>query len=120
MPTPNASLTVRLETPAGHRWSGTLPIEVRDCVKLTLRARGLSDDKFEVPAGRYFVTALLPNGEQSTVDDIVELQPGEDKQVQLSVTTLAFPPTLQTPTTCGDSVRAFPRPVTQFFSSQNA
>ena len=43
------------------------PVEVRDAAKLVLRARGLSDDKLEVPAGRYFVTAVLPNGEQMTL-----------------------------------------------------
>jgi hypothetical protein len=116
---PKASLTVRLDVPSHHRWSGTFPIEVRDCAKLVLTARGFSDGKFEVPAGRYFVTALLPNGQQVTVDDIVELQPGEDKQVELSVTNLDFPATLQNTTTFGDSVKQFVRPVSQLFASQS-
>ena len=89
-----ASLTVKLETPLNHRWSGTFPVEVRDSTKLVLAAKGVSDDKLEVPAGRYLVTATLPNGQQATVDDIVDLQPGDDKQVQLSLADFDFPESL--------------------------
>lgn len=119
MENPKAFLTVKLDTPSNQRWSGTFPIEVRDSAKLVLTARGLSDGRIEVPAGRYIVTALLPNGEQATVEDIVVLQPGEDKQVALSIMSLDFPVTLQNTTTFGDSVKEFARPVTQFFASQN-
>ena len=45
-----ASLTVKLDAPSGQRWSGTFPVEVRDCVKLVLRAKGVSDGKLEVPS----------------------------------------------------------------------
>jgi hypothetical protein len=119
MANPIALLTVRLDTPSDHRWSGTFPIEVRDSTKLVLTATGVSGDKLEVPAGRYFVTASLPNGQQVTVDDIVDLQPGDDKQVQLSAMDLDFPAALQNTNTLADSVKEFVRPLTQYFSSRN-
>ena len=56
MADPKATLTFKLDTPPNQRWSGALPIEVRD-EKLVLRARGVSDDTLEVPPGRYYVTA---------------------------------------------------------------
>ncbi|HEV7409516.1 MAG TPA: hypothetical protein VGO01_13610 [Bradyrhizobium sp.] len=114
-----ASLTVKLDTPSNQRWSGTFPVEVRDCVKLVLRARGVSDGKLEVPPGRYLVTAILPNGQQAAADDIVELGAGEDREVKVSVSDLDFPSSLQNITTLGDSVRAFARPMTQYFTSHN-
>jgi hypothetical protein len=114
-----ASLTVKLDAPSNQRWSGTFPIEVRDCVKLVLRARGVSDGKIEVPPGRYYVSAMLPNGQQAAADDIVDLKPGDDRQVTVSVSDLDFPSTLQNITTLGDSMRAFVRPMTQYFTSHN-
>jgi hypothetical protein len=119
MANPMASLTVRLDTPTNQRWGGSFPVEVRDYEKLVLTARGVSDGKLEVPAGRYFVTAMLPDGQQATLDDIVDLQPGDDKQVKVSVTDLEFPATLLNRTTLGDSVKELVRPVAQYFSSQN-
>ncbi len=92
---------------------------MRDSAKLVLAARGVSEGKLQVPAGRYFVTALLPNGQQASVEDIVELQPGDDKQVMVSVTDLDFPATLQNTTTLGDLVKQFVRPLTKYFSTQN-
>ncbi|WP_291869129.1 hypothetical protein [Bradyrhizobium sp.] len=119
MADPMASLTVRLDAPSNLRWSGTFPVEVRDCARLVLTARGVSGGKLEVPAGRYFVTAMLPNGQQASVDDIVDLKAGEDREVRVSVTDLDFPVPLQNVTTLGDSVREFARPVTQYFTSHN-
>lgn len=114
-----ASLTVKLDAPSNQRWSGTFPVEVRDCVKLVLRARGVSDGKLEVPPGRYLVSAILPNGQQAPADDIVDLKAGEDREIIVSVTDLDFPTTLQNITTIGDSVRAFARPMTKYFTSHN-
>jgi hypothetical protein len=119
MADPMASLTVKLDTPSKHRWGGNFPIEVRDVSKLMLAARGVSDGKLEVPAGRYFVTALLPDGQQAAVDDIVDLQPGDDKHVEVSIADLAFPATLENKTTFGGSVKEFVRPITQYFVAQN-
>ena len=115
-----ASLTVRLDTPSNNRWSGTFPIEVRDSEKFVLKAKGLSDGILEVPPGRYLVTAVLPNGQQATAEEVVELRAGEDRQLDLSVSNLEFPAILQIPTASfGDTVKDFIRPVTQYFSSNN-
>ncbi len=114
-----ACITVKLDTPPNQRWSGTFPVEVRDSTKLVLTAKGVSDGKLEVPAGRYFVTAVLPNGQQATVDNIVDLEPGDDKEVQLSLADLDFPASLHNTTTLGDSIKAFARPLTQYFSAYN-
>jgi hypothetical protein len=61
----------------------------------------------------------LPNGQQASVDDVVVLQPGDDKQVQLSLTGLDFPATLQNITTFGDSVKEMVRPLTKYFSAHS-
>src|SRR5262249_4951329 len=117
-----ASLTVRLGTTssANTRWGGSFPVEVRDSRKLVLKAKGLSDGTLEVPPGRYLVTALLPNGEQATSEEVVELHAGENKQLELPVSNLDFPTVLQNPAVSfGDTVKDFVRPVTQYFSSHN-
>jgi hypothetical protein len=117
MADPKATLTFKLDTPPNQRWSGALPIEVRD-EKLVLRARGVSDDSLEVPPGRYYVTALLPNGDQSTVDGVV-VEAGENKQLDIVLSDIAFPPTLQTTDTLSDSLWKISRPVTQYFFRQS-
>ena len=68
-----ASLTVHLSVPTNRRWSTSLPIEVRDAKKLVCVARGISDGKLAVPAGNYFVTAMLPDGQQVAAENIVGL-----------------------------------------------
>ena len=118
MDDPKATLTFKLNTPSNQRWSGALPVEVRDCQKLVLKARGISDDKLEVPPGRYFVTALLPNGEQTTLDDIVELQAGDDRQLEISLADHVFPPTLEKTNTLKESLWEFSQPVTKYFFRQ--
>jgi hypothetical protein len=118
MADPKATLTFKLDTPPNQRWSGALPIEVRD-EKLVLKARGVSDDTLEVPPGRYFVTATLPNGEQSTVDAPVVLGAGETRQLEISVSDLSFPPKLETTNTLSDSLWEISRPVTQYFFRQS-
>jgi hypothetical protein len=118
MADPKATLTFKLDTPPNQRWSGALPIEVRD-EKLVLKARGVSDDALEVPPGRYFVTATLPNGEQSTVDALVVLGAGETRQLEISVSDLSFPPKLETTNTLSDSLWEISRPVTQYFFRQS-
>jgi hypothetical protein len=118
MADPKATLTFKLDTPPNQRWSGALPIEVRD-EKLVLRARGVSDDTLEVPPGRYYVTALLPSGDQSTVDDVVVVNPGESKQLNIAIPGVAFPPSLETTDTLSDSLWEISRPVTQYFFRQS-
>jgi hypothetical protein len=118
MADPKATLTFKLNTPSNQRWSGALPIEIRD-EKLVLRARGASDDKLEVPPGRYFVTALLPNGAQSTVDDVVVLNAGDSRQLEISMSDLSFPPTLETTSTLKESFWEITRPVAQYFFKQS-
>ncbi|KRR20851.1 hypothetical protein CQ14_26515 [Bradyrhizobium lablabi] len=117
MADPKATLTFKLDTPANRRWSGALPIEVRD-EKLVLRARGVSDDSLEVPPGRYYVTATLPNGDQSTVDDVV-VNPGESRQLNIACPDAAFPAKLETSNTLSDSLWEISRPVTQYFFRQS-
>lgn len=112
-----ASLTVGVDAPSDHRWSGALPVQARDVYKLVVAATGVSGRQMKVPAGRYLVTALLPSGEVATVEDIVELAAGEDRTVKLSVPTLDVPVNLSNKTTFADSVKAFARPVTDLFSS---
>lgn len=113
-----ATLTIKLNTPANQRWSGALPIEVRD-EKLALKAHGISDDVLQLPPGRYFVTALLPNGDQSTVDGAVVLNAGDSKQLEIPVSDLSFPPILETTNTLSDSLWKISRPVTQYFFRQS-
>lgn len=118
MADPKATLTFKLDTPPNQRWSGALPIEVRD-EKLVLKARGVSDDTLEVPPGRYYVTATLPNGDQSTVDDVVVVSPGENRQLNIACPDAAFPPKLETTNTISDSLWEISRPVTQYFFRQS-
>ena len=117
MADPKATLTFKLDTPPNQRWSGALPIEIRD-EKLILRARGVSDDSLEVPPGRYYVTALLPNGDQSTVDGVI-VEAGENKQLNIPLSDVVFPATLQTTDTLSDSLWEISRPVTQYFFRQS-
>jgi len=105
-----ASLTVKLNTPANLRWSGAFPVEVRDSSKLVLAARGVSDGKLDVPAGRYFVTAMLPNGQQASVNDVV-VNVGDDRQVQLSVADLDLPSTLPGSSTVEETDSDFVSPL---------
>jgi hypothetical protein len=118
MADPKAILTFKLDTPPNQRWSGALPIEVRD-EKLVVKARGVSDDALEVPPGRYYVTATLPNGDQSTVDDVVVVSPGESRQLNIACPDAAFPPSLETTNTISDSLWEISRPVTQYFFRQS-
>jgi hypothetical protein len=86
-----AALTVDVQPFAGKRWSGAIPVEIRDAAKLVLSASGVSGHSIPVPAGRYFVTAQLPTGEQAAVEDIVELQPGESRRVTVSMPAAVVP-----------------------------
>jgi hypothetical protein len=117
MADPKATLTFKLDTPPNQRWSGALPIEVRD-EKLILRARGVSDDTLEVPPGRYYVTALLPDGDQFTVDGVVVVKPGEN-QLDIAVSDIAFPSNLQATDTLTDKLWEITRPVAQIFYRQS-
>jgi hypothetical protein len=119
MTEPKATLRIKLNTPSNQRWSGALPIEVRDAEKLVLKARGISDEVLEVPAGRYFVTAVLPNGDQSTVDEVVVVNAGDSKQLEIPVSDLSFPPPLESIKTFTDSLWELSRPVTQYFFRQS-
>jgi hypothetical protein len=71
-----------------------------------------------VPPGRYYVTALLPNGDQSTVDGVI-VEAGENKQLNIPLSDVVFPATLQTTDTLSDSLWEISRPVTQYFFRQS-
>ena len=70
-PQPMGSLTVDIQAPSDLRWSGALPVQVRDVYKLGVAATSVSDRGMSVPAGRYLVTALLPNGELLVLERVV-------------------------------------------------
>lgn len=114
------SLTVKLNTQPGRRWSGALPVEIRDSSKFVLRARGFSDKVIEVPPGSYLVTATLPDGQQAGTDALVEIKPNEDKEVFLSLDDIEIPQTLQSGVTWGDTVRQFVQPIAKLFTTQPA
>jgi hypothetical protein len=113
-----ATLTFKLDTPSNRRWSGALPIEVRND-KLVLTARGISDDKLSVPPGRYFVTALLPNGDQAIADDPVEVKAGDIRNVEIPLSDLPFPPVLESTSSFLESFWEISRPLTQYFFKQS-
>src|SRR5262245_59246632 len=114
-----ASLTVHLNAPTNRRWNASLPIEVRDARKLVRVARGVSEDKLAVPAGSYFVTAILPDGQQVAAEQIVEVASGEDKIVPLSLTDIDVPASLESNNTWGAAIMDFAQPVTKYFSHVN-
>lgn len=105
-----ANLTVKLSAPTDQRWSGTLPVEVRNLNKAVLQARGYSDGTFEVPAGRYLVTATLPDGQQASGDEIVEVQQHDNKEVVLSLQGEEVPSPLQSTAPWTDPLKALFRP----------
>jgi hypothetical protein len=115
-----ASLTVKVNPQPGRRWSGTLPVEVRDAGKFVLRARGFSDKLIEVPPGRYLVTATLPDGQQAGTDELVEVRPEENKEVFLSLDDIEIPQALDSSASWGDSVRQFVQPIARLFMTQPA
>jgi hypothetical protein len=120
MPIDTASIMVRLGESIGKRWSGTVPFEMRDPSKLVLRARGFTDGRLEVPAGNYLVSAILPDGQHAVADDVVELKPGDNKELVLSVGNLDIPASFQQDSFLTRAIAGVVRPVATLFSSQSA
>lgn len=112
-----ANLIINLHAPTAQRWSGSFPVEVRDARRLVLAARGVSGQAIQVPAGEYFVTAVLPDGQQAAIESNVKVDPGETRTLEVSGMDIAFPPPLASTSTFGDSFGDFVRPLTQFFSN---
>jgi hypothetical protein len=110
-----AELTIKLKAPTDQRWSGTLPVEVRNINKSVLQARGFSDGTFEVPAGRYLVTATLPDGQQAGADEIIEVGQSDSKQVVLSLEGVELPSPLQSTAPWTDPLKALATPIANWF-----
>jgi len=75
---------------AGHFDRGS------DVKTLVLKARGVSDSVLEVPPGRYLVTAKLPDGQETSSDDIVNVESGGNVDVVLSLSDLQLPASCRT------------------------
>jgi hypothetical protein len=113
-------LTIRIDAPADRRWGGDVPVEVRDSKSMVLKARGVSGGALKVPAGKYWVGATLPNGQQASPDDLVEVAAGESKQVVLSWANLDLPAPLERDPSLSGTLADFVRPMTQIFTGKSA
>ena len=113
-------LTIRIDAPADRRWGGDVPVEVRDSKSMVLKARGVSGGALKVPAGKYWVGATLPNGQQASPDDLVEVAAGESKEVVLSWANLDLPAPLEKDPSLSGTLADFVRPMTQIFTGKSA
>jgi hypothetical protein len=113
-------LTVRIDAPADRRWGGDVPVEVRDSKSMVLKARGVSGGTLKVPAGKYWVGATLPDGQQASPDDLVEVAAGESKEVVLSWANLDLPAPLERDPSLSGTLADFVRPMTQIFTGKSA
>jgi hypothetical protein len=113
-------LTVRMNVPTGRRWGGGVPVEVRDAKTFALKARGISGGELGVPEGKYWVGAILPNGQQVASEDLVHVREGERKEVELKWGDLELPPSLEQGGRIKQAVSDFVAPVTQFFTALSA
>ena len=113
-------LTVRIDAPADRRWGGDVPVEVRDSKSMVLKARGVSGGTLKVPAGKYWVGATLPDGQQASPDDLVEVAAGESKEVVLSWANLDLPAPLEKDPSLSGTLADFVRPMTQIFTGKSA
>ncbi|MEZ2142237.1 hypothetical protein AAE026_08010 [Bradyrhizobium sp. DN5] len=118
-----SSLTVRFETPIealDKRWSGLFPVEVRDIKTQVLRARGVSGNTLGIPPGTYFVTATLPDGREIASENPVSIETGMNVEVVLPSAELRFPESLRPVNTISATVKDYVRPLTEYFSAQQA
>ncbi len=113
-------LTVRIDAPADRRWGGDVPVEVRNSKSMVLKARGVSGGTLKVPAGKYWVGATLPDGQQASPDDLVEVAAGESKEVVLSWANLDLPAPLEKDPSLSGTLADFVRPMTQIFTGKSA
>jgi hypothetical protein len=116
----DAFIKVVMSDAIDYRWSGALPVEVRDAKKLVVAARGTSDQVMVVPPGRYFVSATLPNGQQVVSDEIVDLKPDQTHECGLSISNLDLPAGLKTASQFSAAVQHLVRPVWDLFASHRA
>ncbi|MEA2863508.1 MAG: hypothetical protein QOF14_5782 [Hyphomicrobiales bacterium] len=89
-------ITVRLDKLSGRRWGGDVAVEVRDPKTFALRARGIVGEPLNVPAGKHWVSAILPNGEQLSADESVSIGVGEAREVLLNWTDADVPASMET------------------------
>jgi hypothetical protein len=90
LPNPG-SLTIRVDAGIDQRWGADVPVEVRDPKTFALKARSVSGGTVDVPAGKYWVGAILPDGRQASSDDLVHITAGETKEVTVSCDDLNSP-----------------------------
>lgn len=117
---PMGALTVAIDSTGTGRWSGSLPVQVRDVQKLVLAGSGVSGHSISLPPGRYLVTAMLPDGRLATAEEIVELGPGDARKVDLALPSFELPRSLINTVTLGDRFKELARPVTDLFASTTA
>lgn len=116
-------LTIRMDVPKDRRWTGGVPIEIRDAKTLALTGRTLPGSKFGVPEGKYWVGVILPDGQQISSDDLVDIGPGESKEVELKLHDLDVPESLEQGALVSKSVKAaadFASPAWRWFTSTSA
>jgi hypothetical protein len=116
-------LTVKFDTPIespDNRWSGSFPVEVRDIKTQVLRARGISGNTLGIPPGTYFVTATLPDGREIASEEPVSIETGMNVEVILPSAELRFPESLRPVNTISATVKDYIRPLTEYFSAQQA
>lgn len=116
-------LTIRMDVPKGRRWSGDVPVEIRDAKTFALKARSVPGSKVGVPEGKYWVGAILPDGQQISSDDLVDVCAGETKEIELKWTDLDVPGSLEQGTLVYKPVKAvadFAAPVWQWFTGLSA
>jgi hypothetical protein len=114
---------VKFDTPletSDKRWSGSFPVEVRDIKTQVLRARGVSGSTLGIPPGTYFVTATLPDGQEIASEDPVSVGTGMNVEVVLPSAALRFPESLRPTNTISAAVKDYIRPLTEYFSAQQA
>lgn len=116
-----ANIKINLDTPTNQRWSGGLPVEIRDLNRAVLQARGVSGGSIDVPPGRYLVTATLPDGRQAGGSKIVELEAETDsKEVALNLTSDLFPALLAQTAPWTDSLKAAANTVSSLVTSRTS
>src|SRR6187402_1613478 len=67
----------------------SLPIEIRDGNTLLLHKRVRTGESFDLPPGRYLITATLPDGRLAGAEEIQTVSSGDSRHVSLVAPTKA-------------------------------
>src|SRR5436190_1910425 len=112
-------LTVHLDGLRGGRWGGDVAVEVRDPKTFALRARGVAGGPLDVPEGKHWVGAILPDGQQVSSEESVYVSAGEKKEIALKLADLVVPQSLEQSAWVNKPVKTvadFVAPVVQWFT----